>query len=85
VQSVHDFLNARGKIPSVHIENVNVSGTELLEGCFNRDMKGLHAISGVVDLNRDGFSAFEVGRVLSLWWWDEIRPAWDAIRPQKEM
>ena len=67
VKRVHHFLNRSGPIPPVHIQDVDVRGTKLLERFLNGDVEGLGVISGVVGLVSDLILAsLVVDRILTI-------------------
>ena len=48
MKRVHDLINRSGPIPPMHVQDVDVRRTQLLEGCLDGDVEGLCVISGVV-------------------------------------
>ena len=67
MKGVHDLLNRGCPIPPVHIQDIDIRGTKLLEGCLDGEVEGLGVISGVVDLVSDLILApLVVGCILSI-------------------
>ena len=69
MKSVHDLLNRSIPIPPMHIQDVNIRCTKLLETSFNAHMHRLDVISSIVDFGLNaGITAFVVGGIL----WEKV-------------
>ena len=65
MKRVHDLFDRGGPIPPVHVQDIDIRGAQLLEGCLYGDVEGLCVISGVIHLVGDFLlSPLEVGCVL---------------------
>lgn len=64
VQALHEFGNARGEVPPMHIEQIYVVGLELLQGSIDRNAERLCAVAGIVDTLANGLSVCEGRREL---------------------
>ena len=65
MKSVHDLLNGSIPVPPMHIQDVNIRCTKLLETGLNAHMHRLDVISSIVDFGFDaGITAFVIGGVL---------------------
>ena len=53
MKGVDDLLNRGCPVPPVHIQDIDVGGTKLLERSLDRDVEGLRVISGVIHLVSD--------------------------------
>jgi hypothetical protein len=66
MKRVHDLLDRGGPIPPVHIQDVDVRRTQLLEGRLNGQVQRFCVVSRVVHLVSDTILAtFEVGCILA--------------------
>jgi hypothetical protein len=50
MKRVHDLLDRGGPIPPVHVQDIDIRGAQLLEGCLDGDVEGLCVIPGVIHL-----------------------------------
>lgn len=66
VQTVHHFFDTCGVIPPVDIEDINVGGTQLLQGIFQGEMHRFDVVSNVVCLLADVCCSFVVASVLPI-------------------
>lgn len=66
MQTVHDLLDARGVVPPVDKEDVDVVRTELLQRCLDGHVQRLYVVPEVLGLlvRGRGEDSLEVGRVL---------------------
>jgi hypothetical protein len=49
IQALHELWDAGGEVPPVHVQQINVVRLHLLEGGFERHVKGLGRVAGIVD------------------------------------
>jgi hypothetical protein len=67
MKRVHDLFDRGGPIPPVHVQDVDIRGAQLLEGCLDGDVEGLGVIPGVIHPVGDFvLSPLEVGCVLKM-------------------
>ena len=65
VQAIHDFLDTAGVIPPMQVEDIDVVGSELLEGSMNGNMHRFEVVARVMHLLLDVLRrSLEVRRVL---------------------
>jgi len=50
IERLHKLRNARGKIPPMDVQHIDVVGLELLQRCLKRDAERLCAVSSIVGL-----------------------------------
>ena len=56
VQGEHDLLDGRRVIPPMNIEDIDVIGLQLDQGCLERVLEGFLVVSTVVDLDPGEFA-----------------------------
>lgn len=64
MQTVHDLLNARGPIPPMQVEDVNIGRSELLQRCFDRDVHRFDIIADEGDFVWRLYVTLEVRGIL---------------------
>jgi hypothetical protein len=60
VQGEHNLLDGCRIIPPMEIQNINVIGLQLDQGCFEGMLQGFLVVSGIVDLDTGEFTFFSV-------------------------
>jgi hypothetical protein len=67
VKGRYDLLDGGAIIPPVHVEDVDIRGTELLEGFFHGQMEGFGIVPRIINLVRDVvLTSFVAGRILGV-------------------